>query len=99
MTKPVLWHIPVSHYSEKARWALELAHLPYREEPHLQVIHSMHTWLAGHGWDASVYAGADPRIAKLGAIVISFAVTWSDVPLNKSHTPPTCVVAPRSAAR
>ena len=20
--KPVLWHIPVSHYSEKARWAL-----------------------------------------------------------------------------
>jgi glutathione S-transferase len=22
MTKPLLWHIPVSHYSEKARWAL-----------------------------------------------------------------------------
>ena len=22
MTKPVLWHIPVSHYNEKARWAL-----------------------------------------------------------------------------
>ena len=22
MSKPVLWHIPVSHYSEKARWAL-----------------------------------------------------------------------------
>ena len=21
--KPVLWHIPISHYSEKARWALE----------------------------------------------------------------------------
>lgn len=21
-SKPVLWHIPVSHYSEKARWAL-----------------------------------------------------------------------------
>ena len=20
--KPLLWHIPVSHYSEKARWAL-----------------------------------------------------------------------------
>ena len=24
MSKPVLWHIPLSHYSEKARWALEL---------------------------------------------------------------------------
>jgi glutathione S-transferase len=23
VSKPVLWHIPVSHYSEKARWALE----------------------------------------------------------------------------
>jgi glutathione S-transferase len=23
MTKPVLWHIPVSHYSEKVRWALD----------------------------------------------------------------------------
>jgi glutathione S-transferase len=22
-TKPVLWHIPVSHYNEKARWALD----------------------------------------------------------------------------
>lgn len=22
-SKPVLWHIPISHYSEKARWALE----------------------------------------------------------------------------
>jgi glutathione S-transferase len=22
-TKPILWHIPVSHYSEKVRWALE----------------------------------------------------------------------------
>ena len=24
MTKPVLWHIPVSHYNEKVRWALAL---------------------------------------------------------------------------
>ena len=42
--------IPISHFCEKARWALELAGLPYREEPHLQVIHSVHTWWAGHGW-------------------------------------------------
>jgi glutathione S-transferase len=26
--------IPLSHYCEKARWALDLAGLPYREEPH-----------------------------------------------------------------
>jgi glutathione S-transferase len=46
--------IPISHFCEKARWALELARLPYREEPHLQVIHSVHTWRAGHGWTAPV---------------------------------------------
>jgi len=23
MSKPILWHIPISHYNEKARWALE----------------------------------------------------------------------------
>ena len=46
--------IPISHFCEKARWALELAHLPYREERHLQVIHSVHTWRAGRGWTAPV---------------------------------------------
>lgn len=28
--RPVLWHIPVSHYSEKARWALDLKGIPSR---------------------------------------------------------------------
>jgi glutathione S-transferase len=46
--------IPISHFCEKARWALELAQLPYREEPHLQVIHSAHTWRAGRGLTAPV---------------------------------------------
>ena len=46
--------IPISHFCEKARWALELAHLPYREERHMQVIHWAHTWRAGRGWTAPV---------------------------------------------
>jgi glutathione S-transferase len=31
--------IPLSHYCERARWALEHAGLPFREEQHLQVFH------------------------------------------------------------
>ena len=31
--------IPISHYCEKARWALERASVSYQEEPHLQVFH------------------------------------------------------------
>ena len=51
---PRLITIPISHYCEKARWALERAHIPYREEPHLQVIHWAHVWRAGRGRTAPV---------------------------------------------
>ena len=29
-SEPVLWHIPISHYSEKARWALDHKRMPHR---------------------------------------------------------------------
>src|SRR4029453_5771790 len=29
-TVPTLWHITISHYSEKARWALDYKAIPYR---------------------------------------------------------------------
>lgn len=39
--------IPISHYCEKARWALERAGLPYREEPHVQGLHRLYARRAG----------------------------------------------------
>lgn len=30
MTEPVLWHIEISHYNEKARWALDFKGIPHR---------------------------------------------------------------------
>jgi glutathione S-transferase len=41
--------IPISHYCEKARWALERAGLPYREERHVQGIHRIAARRAGGG--------------------------------------------------
>jgi glutathione S-transferase len=41
--------IPISHYCEKARWALERAGLPYREERHLQGFHRVAARRAGGG--------------------------------------------------
>ncbi|HWA53261.1 MAG TPA: glutathione S-transferase family protein [Solirubrobacterales bacterium] len=38
-TDAVLITIPISHYCEKARWALDRAGIEYRERSHLQVIH------------------------------------------------------------
>ena len=41
--------IPISHYCEKARWALGRAGLPYREERHVQGIHRIAARRAGGG--------------------------------------------------
>ena len=35
--------IPLSHYCEKARWALDRVALPYREEPHAPLLHRLAT--------------------------------------------------------
>ncbi len=37
--RAVLITIPISHFCEKARWALQRAGIPFREEGHLQIFH------------------------------------------------------------
>jgi glutathione S-transferase len=41
--------IPISHYCEKARWALERAGIGYREERHVQGVHRLAARRAGGG--------------------------------------------------
>ncbi len=41
--------IPISHCCEKARWALERAGIPYREERHVQGLHRIAVRRAGGG--------------------------------------------------
>lgn len=45
--KPVLITIPISHYCEKARWALERGGVEYHEERHLQGFHQWHVLSRG----------------------------------------------------
>jgi glutathione S-transferase len=40
---PQLITIPLSHFCEKARWALDRTGIEYREEPHLPLVHRLHT--------------------------------------------------------
>ena len=49
MVQPRLVTIPISHYCEKARWALERAGIGYREEPHVQGVHQVAARRAGGG--------------------------------------------------
>jgi len=41
--------IPISHFCEKARWALDRAGVAYVEQPHVQLVHILAARLAGGG--------------------------------------------------
>jgi glutathione S-transferase len=59
----VLVTIPISHFCEKARWALERARIPYVERAHLQVIHRFAVRRAGGGTTAPVLVCGDRVLA------------------------------------
>jgi glutathione S-transferase len=65
--------IPISHYCEKARWALDRAGLRYREERHVQGIHRFASRRAGG-------QGTVPVLVAPGAVVADSAeiVEWVD---------------------
>jgi glutathione S-transferase len=68
-TPDVLITIPISHYCEKARWALDRAGLGYVERPHLQVFHWAAVRRAGGGKTAPVLVRGDRVLADSADIV------------------------------
>jgi glutathione S-transferase len=74
-TKPgnLLITIPISHYCEKARWALDRAGVTYRERAHVQVIHRLATLRAGGGKTAPVFVHSGGVLADSADIL-----RWAD---------------------
>src|SRR5215208_7824751 len=70
--------IPISHYCEKARWALERAGIPYREERHVQGIHRVASRRAGGGGTVPVLVTPEGVLGESEAIL-----AWVD-----ERTPP-----------
>ncbi|HET9198708.1 MAG TPA: glutathione S-transferase N-terminal domain-containing protein [Solirubrobacterales bacterium] len=66
---PTLITIPISHYCEKARWALDQAGIAYRERAHLQLIHWIPVARAGGGKTAPVLVWGDRIFADSAEIV------------------------------
>jgi glutathione S-transferase len=66
---PVLITIPISHYCEKARWALDRAGIDYEERAHLQVLHWFAVRRAGGGKTAPVLVWGDRVFADSADIV------------------------------
>jgi len=65
--------IPISHYCEKARWALERAGISYREEPHVQGLHRIYSRRAGGGGTVPVLVTPEGSIGESAEIV-----AWAD---------------------
>ncbi|MEA2330257.1 MAG: glutathione S-transferase [Thermoleophilaceae bacterium] len=61
--------IPISHYCEKARWALERAGIPYTEEPHVQGIHRTASRRAGGGGTVPVLVTPEGALGESGQIL------------------------------
>jgi glutathione S-transferase len=72
-TANVLVTIPISHYCEKARWALDRAGVAYREHAHIQAIHRLATRHAGGGSTAPVLVCAAGVLADSADIL-----AWAD---------------------
>jgi glutathione S-transferase len=62
--------IPISHYCEKARWALERAGMPYREERHVQGIHRLAARRAGGGVTVPVLVTPEGAIGESQEILL-----------------------------
>jgi glutathione S-transferase len=56
--------IPISHYCEKARWALQRAEIPYREERHVQGVHILYARRAGGGRTVPVLVTGERAIGE-----------------------------------
>lgn len=71
---PRLVTIPISHYCEKARWALDRAGIAFREEPHIQFAHIVAARRAGGGRTVPVLVTEDGTAIGESAAILR----WTD---------------------
>jgi glutathione S-transferase len=65
--------IPISHFCEKARWALHRAGVAYVEQPHLQLIHVAAARRAGGGRSVPVFVAQDGEVAADSSDILHWA--------------------------
>jgi glutathione S-transferase len=77
--------IPISHFCEKARWALDRAGIDYVERPHLQVVHAFAARLAGGGNTVPVLVTDGGEVLPDSTDILA----WAD-----THLPPEARLYP-----
>jgi glutathione S-transferase len=72
-TRPVLVTIPISHYCEKARWALDRAGIAYEERRHLPALHRVAVRRAGGKLTAPVLVCDEVGVLSESADIVVYA--------------------------
>jgi glutathione S-transferase len=65
--------IPISHFCEKARWALQRAGVSYAERPHLQLVHVVAARLAGGGRSVPVFVADNGEVVADSTDILRWA--------------------------
>jgi len=82
-SRPVLWHISVSHYNEKARWALDYKRIPHRRRGLPGGVHMLAALLLTRGETVTfpVLVLDGKGIGDSTAIIGELERRWPDPPL------------------
>jgi glutathione S-transferase len=83
---PVLWHIELSHFNEKVRWALDHKRIAHRRRPLLPGVHvaTVRRLTGGTCATTPVLAIAGTAIGESAAIVAELERRWPEPPLYPS---------------
>src|SRR5689334_9432 len=71
MVRPLLWHLPISHYSEKVRWALDWKRVPHRRRVMPPGLHPLGALVLSRGqvYTMPVLVAEGQRIADSTGII------------------------------
>lgn len=94
MNEPRLIAIPISHFCEKARWALERAEIEFVEERHMQGFHPFYTRRAGGRFTTPVLVLPDGRVLRQSRDILA----WADQSLPEERRLYPAETAPRVRA-
>jgi len=77
---PLLWHFPISHYAEKARWALDWKGIPHRREC-LFLTYVPRAWWATGQLSLPILHLEGRAVADSTAILAALEERWPERPL------------------
>jgi len=80
VTTPLLWHFPISHYTEKARWALDHKRVPHRRQV-LSASYLPRAWWATGRGRLPVLHLDGRAVGDSTAIIAALEERWPEPPL------------------